>query len=256
MRRVRVIPVILLYNGAVVKSYQFKSFKYIGDPLNIVKIFNDLEVDELVVMDVQCSRENTRPNFNLIEQIAGECFMPVAYGGGIRNLQDAKTIFRLGIEKIILNTHAYYHPEIISDIASFAGSQSIVVAIDYKRNLFGQLKIYIHGGSKMQNKDLITYAKEIEEKGAGECLLSCIDRDGTRKGYDLSTLKKVSDVLKIPVIACGGADNLHDFYRAIKEANVSAVAAGSMFVFIKGRDSILVNYPSQDTLQKELFEKL
>jgi cyclase len=256
MRRVRVIPVILLYEGRVVKSYQFKNLKYIGDPINTVKIFNDLQVDELVILDIQCSRDNTNPNFKLIEQIAGECFMPVAYGGGIKSVQEAKTIFSLGIEKVILNSYAYYNPELIGEISSFAGNQSVIVSIDYKKNIFGKLNIYTNGGRKKQNKDFFKYVKEVEEKGAGECLLTCIDRDGTREGYDLSTIKKVSSLLKIPVIANGGANDLNDFYRAIKEGNASAVAAGSMFVFVKGRDSILINYPSQYILQKELFEKL
>jgi cyclase len=256
MKRIRVIPVLLLSNGGIVKTIQFKNAHYIGDPINIVRIFNDKEVDELMILDIDCSKKNIRPNFEFIEKLAGECFMPLSYGGGIRTLDDAKKIIRSGVEKIVLNTSAYQNPNLIKEISDVLGSQSIIISIDYKKNFFGNPIIYTHCGQKKENKNFWEYIQQIENLVAGECLLTCIDNEGKRKGYDISILKKVTHQLKIPVIANGGANSILDFVNAVNIGGASAVAAGSMFVYINSRDSILINYPPQEQLKKEFYSKI
>ena len=253
MGRVRVIPVLLLKNNGLYKTVKFKDPKYIGDPINAIKIFNDKEVDELCVLDITAGPEKKRPNFKLIQEFASECFMPVCYGGGIRTLDDAKQIFSLGIEKISLNHAAVNNPALISEIAGIYGSQSVVVSIDYKKTFWGKNLVYTMNGTNKSNYEVTDFAKLAESNGAGEILLNSIERDGMMQGYDLEMIKKVSESVKIPVIASGGAGTVNDLGLAVKDGGASAVAAGSMFVFQGKLRGVLINFPTQKELKEQVY---
>lgn len=252
MRRIRVIPVLLLQGNRVVKTVRFSKPNYIGDPINAVKIFNEKEVDELLLLDIKASREEKPPDFELIGNIAGEAFMPMGYGGGVRTLDDIKRVLWAGFEKIVFNTSAFFNTRIISQGAALCGAQSMVVVIDYKRNLLGKKRAFIKGGSGNTRKSPLQFAREMQDAGAGEIVLQSIERDGMFSGYDLETIQEVSSGVQIPVVACGGAASVNDFLPAIN-AGASAVAAGSMFVYRSTARGILPNYPSQEVLKKELY---
>lgn len=252
MLKTRVIPILLLKNQGLVKTTKFKEPKYIGDPLNTVKIFNEKEVDELIIVDITASVENKKINFKLISEIASECFMPLCYGGAIKTLEEIKELFSLGIEKVAINSYAVENPSFIKSAAELFGNQSIVVSIDYKRNFLGKYEIFTHGGTINKKIDPVIYAQKMAELGAGEILLNSIDRDGTMQGYDIDLIKRVSESVNIPVIACGGAGKLDDFTDAVKKGQASAVAAGSMFVYQGKHKAVLISYPAQTELQKYL----
>jgi len=253
MLQTRVIPVLLIHKNALVKTIKFKTPKYIGDPLNAIKIFNEKEVDELVVLDIDASKNLNQPNFEMIKSFASECFMPVCYGGGITTIDQMKKIFAIGIEKISINTSAINNKEIIRKACKIFGSQSIVVTIDVKKNIFGNYKLYNHSKKKCQNIDPIIYMKEVIELGVGEILINSVDRDGTQNGYDIDLLRNFRSACTVPIIACGGAGCLNDLKRAKETANISAVAAGSLFVYHGKHNAVLINYPKYDLLEK-LFE--
>lgn len=244
----RVIPVLLLSEGGLVKTEKFKKPTYVGDPINAIRIFNDKEVDELVFLDIDASKENRGPDFKLLKQIASECFMPLGYGGGITSLDEVKRIFSIGIEKVILNSIVFDKPQLVEETASEAGNQSVVVSIDYKKALFGKTKVYSHSKRKTPNQSVVQFAKEMEERGAGEIILNCVDQDGIMNGYDIDMLAAISEELTVPVVACGGAGNINHLSEAVKKGKASAVAAGSMFVFHGPHKAVLINYPSQEKL--------
>ncbi|HIQ27994.1 MAG TPA: glycosyl amidation-associated protein WbuZ [Sulfurovum sp.] len=250
MLQTRVIPVLLLQNKGLVKTVKFKNPKYVGDPLNAIKIFNEKEVDELIFLDIDASKKGMEPDYELIKDFASECFMPVCYGGGITNIEQIKKIFTLGIEKISINYFVLKNDELIKKAVEIYGSQSIVVAIDIKKSLMGKYQIYDHTKKKNLKTPFLEYIKHIEELGAGEILINNVDLDGTQKGYDIDLLKQVVNYVKIPVIACGGAGELKDFQTAKKEANVSAVSAGSFFVFQGKHNAVLITYPKYQELEK------
>lgn len=250
MIRTRAIPALLLRGAGLVKTIKFNEPKYLGDPINIVKIFNEKEVDEIVLLDITATSENKRPNFRLLEQIAGEAFMPLGYGGGVKTIQDFKTLFGIGFEKVVVNTAAYQNPGLIWEAAQKYGSQSVVVSADVKKDWMGKYGIYIEAGRRRIRIDPIAYASEMEKKGAGEILLTSIDQDGTMKGYDLPIIKKVSAVVSIPVIAAGGAGKVEDLGDAVLTGGASAAAAGSIFVFQGPHRAVLISYPSQDKLRQ------
>ena len=257
MKRVRVIPVLTVQGRKLVKTVGFKKPNYIGDPINAIKIFNDKEVDEIALVDISASKEGREPNYSLIEEMAGECFMPLAYGGGIKTFEQAKRIFSLGVEKIILNTALQDNLELISESASVYGNQSIVVSLDTRKNLFGKRELYFNSGS---NKSRIPYMEVIRnciEAGAGEIIVHDIEREGTFSGYNIPLVAEVAKQVSVPVIALGGANSVADMREVIREGHASAVAAGSFFIY-KNNDpkSILINYPSQETLEKEIFAHL
>lgn len=254
MLKTRVIPCLLLKNSGLVKTRQFKNPIYIGDPINSVRIFNEKEVDELIFLDITASIEKKEPNFEFIKQIASEAFMPFAYGGGIKSLYHIETLFNIGVEKVVLNTSAFENPKLIMEAARLFGNQSIVVSVDYKTNFWGKKEVYIKSGTVNTKVDLLTYVKRKQDEGAGEIFLNSIDRDGMFLGYDINTIKQVSTVLNIPLIACGGARSLDDFKLAVKEGGASAVAAGSMFVFQGVHRAVLITYPKYSELIK-LFEE-
>lgn len=256
MKRVRVIPVLLIKGNGLYKTIRFKAPNYIGDPINAIKIFNSKEVDEIIVLDINASKEGTKPNYKLVEEMASECFMPLGYGGGIKTLDDAKRIFNAGVEKVILNSIVNYNPELIGSIASLYGSQSVVVSIDVKKSFFGKKYVYVSSGSVCTNKVPLDFAIESVNRGAGELIIQSIDRDGKRNGYDIDLIKEISSKVNIPVVACGGANSVNDFYAAVKDGGASAVAAGSMFVYKGSIKSILINYPDQKALIENLYSKL
>lgn len=255
MLQTRVIPILLLHNKGLVKTVKFKNPKYVGDPLNVIKIFNEKEVDELIFLDIDASKKGMEPDYELIKDFASECFMPVCYGGGITNIEQVKKIFTLGIEKISLNYFALKDDELIKKAIEIYGSQSIVVTIDIKKSLMGKYQIYDHTKKKNLKTLFLDYIKHIEDLGVGEILINNVDLDGTQKGYDIDLLKQVVNNVKIPVIACGGAGKLKDFQSAKKEANVSAVAAGSFFVFHGKHKAVLITYPKYKELEKLFGEK-
>lgn len=250
MLQTRVIPCLLLKNNGLVKTVQFKDPKYVGDPINAVKIFNEKEVDELIFLDITATIENRKPNFKVISDIASECFMPFGYGGGIRNLDDIKKLFNLGVEKVVINSYAFENPQFIKDASEIFGSQSIIVSIDVKKSLFGKYEVFTQSGKKNIKLDPVKYAMLMENMGAGELFLNSIDRDGTMQGYDIELIKKVSESIKIPVIACGGVSKIEDFGEAVKKGGASGVAAGSMFVFYGKHRAVLISYPSIHELEK------
>lgn len=255
MKRVRVIPVLLLKNGGLVKTEKFKDPKYVGDPVNAVKIFNEKEIDEIVILDIDATREKRGPNMAQIKEIAGEAFIPLAYGGGISTIDQVKQLFYLGVEKVIFNYQAIKNPELISESAKLVGSQSVVVSIDVKKNLFGTYKTYILNGKEGTGIGPVELAKKMQDAGAGEVFLNSIDKDGTFSGYDLDLVNKVSTALNIPLIACGGAGSVEDFLQAVKNG-ASAVAAGSFFVFQRPHKAVLISYPGQAELHDKIYSKL
>lgn len=251
MLRTRVIPCLLLQRKGLVKTVQFQKPKYVGDPINAVRIFNDKEVDELTFLDITATVENYPPQFDLIHDIATECFMPFGYGGGIRDIETAGKLLKLGSEKVVFNSAAT-NLDLITEAADVFGSQSVIVSIDVKHSRLSKYKVYIHSGTRNTGLNPVQFAREVETAGAGEIFLNSIDRDGTMDGYDIPLLKSVTDVVSIPVVACGGAGSLGHFKEAITEGGASAVAAGSMFVFHGPHRAVLISYPTQDELQQYL----
>ena len=252
MQNFRVIPVLLFRNRGLYKSVKFDRYKYIGDPINAVKIFNDKEVDELIFLDIDSTDRSLEPNYEVIKEIATECFMPICYGGRISNTDQIKKILALGIEKIAINKNAVLNPEFIESAVAQFGSSTIVISIDAKKNIWGKYEVYVDNGKKNTKIDPVTFAKEMENAGVGEIMINAIDKDGTMSGYDLELIKKISSSVNIPLIACGGASSLNDFSTAITNAGASAVAAGSMFVYHGKLNAVLINYPNQLEL-KSLF---
>jgi cyclase len=242
MLRTRVIPALLLRNESLVKTLRFGKFTYVGDPANTVRIFNELEVDELLFLDITASRENRSPNLKVLADIADECFMPLGYGGGIRSLDQAKSVFDIGFEKIAVNTQAAENPALIGEIAARYGSQAVIASIDVKTGLFGRQSVRTLGGRRNTHRDPVTWALEVEKMGAGEILLTSINHEGTWEGFDLELVKCVTDAVSIPVIAHGGAGKVEHIVQVVKHANASAVALGSMVVFQKKGMGVLVNF--------------
>jgi cyclase len=247
----RVIPVLLIKDGGLVKSIKFKNHRYVGDPINAVKIFNEKEVDEIVILDISASKEKKAPNIKMIAEIAGEAFMPLSYGGGITSIAEVKNILYQGVEKVIFNSSAIIKPSLITETATRFGSSSTVVSIDVKKNIWGQYKVFGFNGQKNTGIDVVEFAKNMENIGAGEIILNSVDRDGTFSGFDLSLIKTISDKVTIPVIACGGAKNQIDLAKAINEGNASGVAAGSMFVFQGIHRAVLISYPNWKEMQSQ-----
>jgi cyclase len=254
MLKTRVIPCLLLRNQGLVKTIKFKDPKYVGDPINAVKIFNEKEVDELVFLDITATVEGRGPNFTVLENIAGEAFMPLAYGGGIRSVEDAKRVFNLGFEKIVINSSAAESPDLVSLLADTFGNQSVVVSIDVRKTFFGKRQVYVRSGTKKIDRETAEFAVEMERRGAGEIFLNSIDLDGTMTGFDLDLIGDVSSRVGVPVIACGGAGKLGDFSTAIA-AGASAVAAGSLFVFHGKHRAVLITYPTPEELKATFGEQ-
>lgn len=250
----RIIPCLLLRDNGLVKTIKFKKSTYIGDPINAVKIFNEKEVDELVFLDIDATRNKKEPPYEAIQDIATECFMPFCYGGGVKNVDQIRKLLASGAEKVAINTAAFTNPEFIREAVAIFGSSTIVVSIDYKKNAFGKQMVYVNGGRTNTKKDPVSHAREMEKLGAGELLVNSIERDGTMIGYDIETLHKISEAVNIPIIACGGAGELNDFKEVFSESGVSAAAAGSLFVFQGRKRGVLISYPLPEEI-KDLTRK-
>ncbi|MDP6902873.1 MAG: AglZ/HisF2 family acetamidino modification protein [Verrucomicrobiota bacterium] len=252
MLRTRIIPALLLRDESLVKTVRFGKFTYVGDPCNTVRIFNELEVDELVFLDITATREGRSPNLKILADIANECFMPLGYGGGISSLEQAKAIFDMGFEKVILNSCAAEKPALLTDIAEQYGSQAVITAIDVKTSFWGISTVRTEGARCNTRRDPVEWAQEAEERGAGEILLTSVDREGTWEGFDLDLVKRIVDAVSIPVIAHGGAGCVEDVGKVVQQAGASAVALGSMVVFQKKGMGVLVNFPDKKRLESVL----
>jgi len=235
-------------DGGLVKTVKFSKERYIGDPINAVKIFNEKEVDELCLLDIGATSEGRPPAYDEINEIVSEAFMPIGYGGGIHHMDHVERLFKIGVEKVIMNTAAFENEQLIKEASSVFGNQSIVVSIDIKKDLWGQYKVFTRSGKSKQKLDLITAVKKMQDLGAGEIILNNIDRDGTMQGYDLDPIDKVSKAIDVPLVALGGAASLGDFVAAIQHG-AAAVSAGSMFVYQGVHKAVLISYITSDTLE-------
>jgi len=249
MLKHRIIPCLLLLNGGLVKTLRFKDPKYVGDPINAIRIFNEKEVDELMVLDIGASKARREPDFELIEQFAGECFMPLCYGGGVRTFEQARRLFASGIEKVCLQTAALENRRLITQIAEHYGSQAVVVSADTKKAWFGGRKLYASHTGKTLDISVDDFLARCVEAGAGEVLLNSVDRDGTMGGMDLDLIRETATKLSVPLVAVGGAGSLADM-KAACDAGASAVAAGAFFVFHGPHRAVLITYPSYDEIEK------
>lgn len=249
MRRIRVIPTLLIRNGGLVKGRNFKNHQYVGDPINAVKIFNDKEVDELCIIDISATPNKVAPKTEEIADIVSEAFMPVSYGGGITSLSQVETLFFNGIEKVLLNTAAVKTPSLITQIAKQYGNQSVVVSIDVKKNWLGKTLMYTECGNNATKLNPVEFAKQCEGLGAGEILLTNIDKEGTYSGYDQELIKQLHQSISIPIIINGGAASVSDFKTAISNG-ASAVAAGNLFVYQRPHNAVLISYLSAAEIQQ------
>jgi cyclase len=248
MIRKRIIPVLLLKNNGLYKGVGYDKYVYIGDPINAVKIFNDMEVDELIFLDIEASKNNKVISQEFVEKLSEECFMPFSVGGGIKSVKDVKKLISAGAEKVVLNNWAINQPELITEISNSFGSQSMVVAVDTKKNWFGKQKVYSLSGKKSTDLNLDEWIMEIEKRGAGEILINSIEMDGKMSGYNIELINRVSKYVNIPVIAGCGAGSVAHFKDAIK-AGAEACAGGSVFVFHGPRRGVLINYPSKEEIK-------
>jgi len=251
MLRPRIIPSLLLHDKGLVKTVNFKSHKYVGDPINAVRIFNEKEVDELAIFDIDATVLNKEPDYILIEKLANQSRMPLCYGGGVKTVEQAQKIFGLGIEKIALSSALIQNPELVTEIAKRVGSQSVIVVLDIKKKLLGGYEVYTHNGKKSTGINPIKFAKELERLGAGEIIINSIDQDGMMNGFDLSLIDKIAETISIPMTVLGGAGSISDIKKVIDKHGVIGVAAGSLFVFKGVYKAVLINYPSRE--EKDLL---
>jgi cyclase len=245
MLRPRIIPSLLLHDKGLVKTVNFKSPKYIGDPINAVRIFNEKEVDELAFFDIDATVLNQEPDYILIEKLANQSRMPLCYGGGVKTIDQAQKIFGLGIEKISLSSAIINNPQLVTQIAERVGSQSVIVVLDVKKKLLGGYEVFTHNGKKSTGINPVKFARELELLGAGEIIINSIDQDGVMKGYDLTLIEKIAESISIPLTVLGGAGSLSDIEKVIDKHGVIGVSAGSLFVFKGPYKAVLINYPTQ-----------
>ncbi len=251
----RIIPCLLVHNKGLVKTVKFKDPKYVGDPINAVKIFNEKEVDELVVLDIDASVLSKEPDYKLIEKLAVECRMPLCYGGGIKTVEQAQKIFSLGVEKIAISSLAVENPEIITEIANRVGNQSVVVVLDVKKKMLSnKYEIFTHNGKKSTGIDPFSYVTRLESLGAGEIVINSIDQDGSMSGYDFALIDKIREKISIPLTVIGGAGCVDDIGKVIQKHGIIGVAAGSFFVFKGKFRAVLINYPTAEE-KNALLEK-
>ena len=249
----RVIPCLLLHDGGLVKTRCFGEPRYVGDPINAVRIFNEKYVDELVLLDIAASRAGAEPDYDLIARISGECFMPLCYGGGIRRLEQARRLVTSGVEKIAVNSMAIDRPALLRELCDEFGASSVVAGIDVVRDRRGRACVYHPGQRRATALSPLEQARAVVKAGAGEIFLNSVDRDGMRCGCDLDLIRQVLQAVPVPVIACGGADGLNDMRDAIA-AGASAAAAGSMFVFYGPHRAVLINYPEYGAVRRLFAE--
>lgn len=245
MLRPRIIPTLLLHDRGLVKTVNFKTPKYVGDPINTVRIFNEKGVDELAFFDIDATVQNKEPDYILIEKLANQSRMPLCYGGGVKTVEQAQRIFSLGIEKIALSSAVIQNPVLVTQIASRVGSQSVIVVLDVKKKLFGGYEIFTHNGKKSTGVNPFKFANELEHLGAGEIIVNSIDQDGMMRGYDFTLIDKISETISIPLTVLGGAGSFVDVKKVIDRYGIIGVSAGSLFVFKGPYKAVLINYPSQ-----------
>ncbi|EOI6869233.1 imidazole glycerol phosphate synthase subunit HisF [Yersinia enterocolitica] len=251
MLRTRIIPCLLVKNKGLVKTEKFCNPKYVGDPINAVKIFNEKEADELILLDIDASVDGRDPDYSMIKKVALECKMPFCYGGGIKNAMQALTIISLGVEKIALSSSAVLNPSLVTEISKEVGRQSVVVILDIKKKLFGQkYEVWINNGKINTKKCPLSLAEELTEFGAGEIVINSIDRDGTMKGYDIELAKLMRSRIKVPMTVLGGAGSYDDISSLITEVGVIGSAVGSLFVFKGIYKAVLINYPSYEDKER------
>lgn len=246
MLRPRIIPCLLVHDKGLVKSVNFKNYKYVGDPINAVRIFNEKEVDELMVLDIDATVENREPDYKMIENLATECRMPLCYGGGVKTVEQAQRIFSLGVEKIAVSSAIMEDPSFITRMAEKVGTQSVVAVLDVKKKLLGGYEVYTHNGKKKTGKNPVEFAKELEKLGIGEIVINSIDNDGVMKGYDMGIIEKIRNTVSIPMTVLGGAGSLEDIKQLIKQFGIIGASAGSLFVFKGIYKAVLINYPTRE----------
>lgn len=249
------MPCLLLKDGGLVKSVRFKDYTYVGDPINAVRIYNDMEVDELIFLDIRATVEESEPPYKLIEELAGECFMPLAYGGGVRSVEQMRRLFSLGVEKVALNAAAHEVPGLIDEAAALFGRQAVIASIDVKKSFFGSYEVVTRSGRKRPGVRPVDFAVQVAARGAGEILLTSVDRDGTWQGYDLELTRSVADAVDIPVIASGGAGSLDDIGSVVRNGHASAAAIGSMAVFQSKGLGVLIKFPQRAELERLFLPK-
>ena len=250
MLRPRIIPSLLIQDNGLVKTVNFKNPKYVGDPINAVRIFNEKEVDELAIFDIDATAKGLEPNYSLIERIANQSRMPLCYGGGVKTVEQAQKIFGLGIEKIALSSAVLHNPELITQIAKRVGAQSVIVVLDVKKKLFGGYEVYTHNGKKSTGINPFDFAEKAQRLGAGEIIINSIDQDGVMKGFDMNLIDKVRDKISLPLTVLGGAGELQHIQQVIHKHGVIGVAAGSLFVFKGVYKAVLINYPEKGEKEK------
>ncbi len=254
MLRPRIIPCLLIHEGGLVKTVGFKNPKYVGDPINAVKIFNEKESDELIVLDIDASARGSEPDYKTIAHLAAECRMPLAYGGGVRSAEQAKRIIALGVEKVTLSAAAVERMSLVREIADAVGSQSVAVVLDVKKKLIGGHEVFTHNARRGTGRAPLDLAREAEACGAGEIVINSIDRDGEMKGYDLALAAKVRNAISVPLTMLGGAGSLQDVEALIRDCGTVGAAAGSLFVFKGAYRAVLINYPPQSQ-KEEIFRR-
>ncbi|QOR62627.1 AglZ/HisF2 family acetamidino modification protein [Sulfurovum sp. ST-21] len=250
----RIIPCLLVHNKGLVKTIKFKEGKYVGDPINAVKIFNEKEVDELMVLDIDATVEGCEPDYKMIENLAVECRMPLCYGGGIKTAEQAEKIFSLGVEKIAISSAVIDNPSIVKELAQKVGTQSVVVVLDVKKKMFGGYEVVTHNATRKTGIDPVKFTKELEALGIGEIVINSVDNDGIMKGYDFNIIDKVKEIVTVPMTVLGGAGSLDDMGQVIKRHGIISVAAGSLFVFKGKYKAVLINYPKHDEKEKLINE--
>lgn len=250
MLRPRIIPCLLIHEGGLVKTVGFKDPKYVGDPVNAVKIFNEKEADELTVLDIDATRNGAEPDYAVIAHLAAECRMPLCYGGGVRSAAQAKRIIGLGVEKVAISAAAVERPTLIAEIAAEIGSQSVVVVLDVRKRRFGGYELRTHNASRAHKLDPVAFARDAVGLGAGEVVINSVDLDGAMRGYDVKLARLMRDALSVPVTFLGGAGSLADIEALIREVGVVGAAAGSLFVFKGNYRAVLINYPAPETKER------
>ena len=250
----RIIPCLLVHNKGLVKTVKFKEGKYVGDPINAVKIFNEKESDELMVLDIDATVENREPDYKMIENLAVECRMPLCYGGGITTVEQAQRIFNLGVEKIALSSAVLDNPSLVSKIAKEVGNQSVVVVLDVKKKMFGGYDVYTHNATKKRKVNLEAFVKELQVLGVGEIVINSIDNDGVMKGYDIDLISKLKPLINTPMTVLGGAGSLQNIKDLVSKFGIIGCAAGSLFVFKGKYKAVLINYPKLEDKENIIKE--
>jgi len=254
MIRPRIIPTLLLKNNGLVKTKNFKNPSYVGDPINAVKLFNELCADELVFLDIDASKEKRIPSLELLTKIGDEAYMPFAVGGGISNIEEIKQILKCGAEKVVLNSQAIFNDSFLKQAVATFGSSTITVCLDIKYDANNQYEVFTNNGTQKTQQNPINLAIKMEKLGVGELIIQSIDRDGTKSGYDQQLIKNITELVRIPVVALGGCHSYENLAEAFYESGASAVSAGSLFVYVGSQNAVLINYPDAQDI-KELFSK-